>query len=319
MQLNYTVENEKTQEHLIKVTNKKLKTANFIDFMKDKKVKIDRLEECANYVSFYSNKNKDKFRLKNGNFCNNRFCPICSWLKAKRNAFEILELMKVIEKKNDKKFIFITLTAPNVVGEKLSNETTDFNEAFKRLFQTEEFKKINKGFIRKLEITYNSERNDFHPHFHIVVAVDKSYFKSRNYLSKKRLLELWQRSKRDTSITQVDIKPIKMDSIEEVMEIATYSAKQSDLYSSKEVFDIFYNAMRGRQLITYNGLFKEYKALQKKNKLELKDIEELERIKEKAEYQLNYTWQKNLKEYGLYNEITIKDEIYFYTIEVKIE
>ena len=110
-----------------------------------------------------------------------------------------------------------------------------------------------------------------------------------------------------------------MDSIEEVMEIATYSAKQSDLYSSKEVFDIFYNAMRGRQLITYNGLFKEYKALQKKNKLELKDIEELERIKEKAEYQLNYTWQKNLKEYGLYNEITIKDEIYFYTIEIKIE
>lgn len=323
MQPNYTLDYGKTQEkkekHLNKITDKKLKMNTFIEFMRDKEIKIDRLEECANYVSFYSNKAKDKFKLRSGNFCNNRFCPVCSWLKAKRTAFEILELIKVIERNNDKKFLFITLTAPNVKGEYLSKEITDFNEAFKRLFQTEEFKRMNKGFIRKLEITYNAERNDFHPHFHAIVAVDKSYFKSRNYLSKKRLLELWQRSKRDDSITQVDIKPVKMNSVEEVLEIATYSTKQSELYFNKEVFDVFYEALKGRQLITYNGLFKDYRSLQRKNELNIQEIPELQRVKEKAECQMNYIWAKEIQEYTQMNEVEVQEEVYFYVIEMQIE
>ena len=53
-----------------------------------------------------------------------------------------------------------------------------------------------------------------------------------------------------------------------VLEIAKYSAKGNEIYHSKAVFDVFYRAMKGRQLLTYNGLFKEYLAKFKKGELD---------------------------------------------------
>lgn len=315
--MNNTGREEKCQDFLIKPTAKKKKIPKFIEFMGDKDLKLDRLKECGNFLSFISNKDKTNFRLVGGNFCKNRFCPICSWLKARKNAFEILELLKAIEKKENKLFIFITLTVPNVVGSELRNKITEMNISFKRLFQAEEFKAINKGFIRKLEVTYNDERDDYHPHFHCLVAVNKSYFKSRDYLSKRRLLELWQKATRDNSITQVDIKPVRMNSIKEVMEIATYSAKQNELYSSKNVFDNFYEGLFRKKLITFNGLFKEYRKLQELKKLEIQD-EELESLKEKASFELGYTW--HIQEYKeMFTKILDEDERILYKIQIEIE
>lgn len=318
--MNYTVNIKKNQEHLTKPTEKKLKVPLFVELMGDKKVKIDRLKGCGNFLSFVTNESKDKYKLSYGSFCKNRFCPVCSWLKARKNAFEILELLKAVEVKENLTFLFITLTAPNVIKEKLREEIEDFNKSFKRLFERKEFEAFNKGFIRKLEVTYNQVENTYHPHFHIIVAVNKSYFKSKNYMSKKRLLELWQSAKRNPNITQVDIKPVKMGSIKEVMEIATYSAKQSELYSSKEVFDGFYNGLYRKKILVYNGLFKEYKKLQDLGKLELDDTG-LEELKEKATEELSYMWK--LKEYKeIYSRILTEKEQEknkFYKFDVKVD
>ena len=310
--------NENLKECLNKPTEKKILMSDFIEFMEDKNLKLDRLKECGNFIKFQASEDKTKFILSGGNFCNNRFCPFCSWLKAKRTAFELLELIKVVEYTEKLAFIFITLTVPNVTRESLREEIENFNKSFKRLFQTEEFKAFNKGFIRKLEVTYNEERNDYHPHFHLVVAVNKSYFKSRDYMSKRRLLELWQRATRNPAITQVDIKPVKMGSIKEVMEIATYSAKQSELYSSKEVFDGFYEGLYRKKLIVYNGIFKDYRKLQETKQLELNDTG-LEEMKEKATEQLAYTWQ--LKEYQemFHKILTEEEQEKFYSFDVDVD
>ena len=40
---------------------------------------------------------------------------------------------------------------------------------------------VIKGYVRKLEITYNKERDDYNPHFHVLIAVNKSYFTDKNY------------------------------------------------------------------------------------------------------------------------------------------
>ena len=117
---------------------------------------------------------------------------------------------------------------------------------------------INKGFIRKLEVTYNQERNDYHPHFHVLLAVNRSYFTDKDYyISRDEWLKMWQVAKRDSSITQVDIRRAKMDDYKSVLELATYSAKASDYLLSHDIFKIFYESLKGRQLITFNGLFKD--------------------------------------------------------------
>ena len=313
------MENKSLEESLTKPTQKKMMMNDFINFMEDKPLKLDRLKECGNFIKFQASEDKTKFILAGGNFCNNRFCPFCSWLKAKRTAFELLELIKVVEYTEKLAFIFITLTVPNVTRESLREEIENFNKSFKRLFQTEEFKAFNKGFIRKLEVTYNEERNDYHPHFHLVVAVNKSYFTSRDYMSKRRLLELWQRAKRDTSITQVDIKPCRMDTVKQVMELATYSAKQGDLYKSKEIFDGFYEGLFRKKLLVYNGIFKEYKKKIDTGEVDPAQVIELNQLLEEATKEFYLQWEK--ENYLLVDERDIPQERRkkFYNLEIEID
>lgn len=330
----------KSQEHLSKPTSKKKIIPRFVEFMEDKKVKIERLKECGNFLKFISNSEKTNFRLVSGQFCKNRFCPVCSWLKARKNAFEILELLRAVEKKENKKFIFVTLTIPNVQGEELSESIKFLNKAFKRLTELDEVRKMNSGYIRKIEVTYQKDEfvtkenkhiykklrlgtrlysyNTFHPHIHILFAVNKSYDKSKNYISEEKWLELWKQSTRDNTITEVKSQNVRMGSIKEVMEIATYSAKQSELYLNKEVFDGFYSGLYRKKLITYNGLFKKYRQLQEKGELELDDAE-LESMKERATIEFGYTW--NLQEYKEVFErlLAEDDERTLYKINIEID
>ena len=314
-----SIGNKNLEECLNKPTEKKLMMSDFIEFMEDKNLKLDRLKECGNFIKFQSSEDKTKFILAGGNFCNNRFCPFCSWLKAKRTAFELLELIKVVEYTEKLAFIFITLTVPNVSREKLREEIECFNKSFKRLFETKEFKAFNKGFIRKLEITYNEERNDYHPHFHLVVAVNKSYFTSRDYMSKRRLLELWQRATRNPNITQVDIKPCRMDTIKQVMELATYSAKQGDLYSSKEVFDGFYEGLFRKKLLVYNGIFKEYKKKIDIGEVDPTQVIELNQLLEETTKEFYLQWEKD--NYLIADERELPEERRkkFYNLKIDID
>lgn len=311
--------NENLKECLNKPTEKKLLMSDFIEFMEDKNLKLDRLKECGNFIKFQSSEDKTKFILAGGNFCKNRFCPFCSWLKAKRTAFELLELIKVVEYNEKLAFIFITLTVPNVPKESLREEIESFNISFNRLWKTKEFKAFNKGFIRKLEITYNEERNDYHPHFHLVVAVNKSYFTSRDYMSKRRLLELWQRATRNPAITQVDIKPCRMDTVKQVMELATYSAKQGDLYSSKEVFDGFYEGLFRKKLLVYNGIFKEYKKKIDAGEVDPAEVIELNQILEEATREICLMWEKSSYLLADERELPEEQRKKFYNLKIEID
>lgn len=311
--------NENLKECLNKPTEKKLLMSDFIEFMEDKNLKLDRLKECGNFIKFQSSEDKTKFILAGGNFCKNRFCPFCSWLKAKRTAFELLELIKVVEYTEKLAFIFITLTVPNVPKESLREEIENFNISFNRLWKAKEFKAFNKGFIRKLEVTYNEERNDYHPHFHLVVAVNKSYFKSRDYMSKRRLLELWQRATRNPAITQVDIKPCRMDTVKQVMELATYSAKQGDLYSSKEVFDGFYEGLFRKKLLVYNGIFKEYKKKIEVGEVDPAQVIELNQILEEATKEICLMWEKSSYLLADERELPEEQRKKFYNLKIEID
>jgi len=221
-----------------------------------------RLCECGDWIDFLVDREETKLKVQQANFCKNRFCPMCAWRLAHKDAMKIAVLMEYIEVEHDKAFIFVTLTAPNVKGEDLRDEITRYNKAFKNLTKRNEILRINQGYIRKLEITYNAERNDYHPHFHCIFAVNKSYFKSRDYVSQKRWLDLWRSVMGDDTITQVDVRRVKKD--KDSNEIAKYAAKDSDYTQSQEIFDVFYNALKGRQVLTFNGLFadanKKYKA-----------------------------------------------------------
>ena len=190
----------------------------------------------------------------------NRFCPICLATRSRKQSFMLGVVLETLRENYDYKFLFLTLTVPNVPGHELVNELQKQYESLKRFIQRKEFKNISKGYVRKTEITYNHERNDFHPHIHMLIAVENDYFQnSKLYVKQDRWLEIWQKCKRDDSITQVHIKKANEESFRE---LAKYEAKDLEyLNYSQEVFDVFYEALYKRKTLTYNGCFQEHKKL----------------------------------------------------------
>lgn len=315
---------EEVEEYLKKPTQKKREQFKFISLMlnnplvKVKNLNVGRLRVCGDYLLFLKSE-KGGYRLKKANLCENRFCPLCSSIRARKNAVILLELLEYAREIEKKEFIFLTLTAPNVTGEKLEAEIKDFNNSFKKFVASKEITKICKGYIRKLEVTYNSEANTYHPHFHIIFAVNKSYFRSSDYLSVKKLLELWKKFKKDETITQVDIAKVRMNSIKEVLEMATYSAKASDLYDNgQEVFNTFYGALRGKQEITFGGIFTELKKMRDDGELVTENIESLKQLQEIAIKKVWHKWKKENKEYFKYieQELTKEEQEKFYNLDL---
>lgn len=196
---------------------------------------------------------------------------MCAWRKSRKDAQRISVMMSYIADVHRKSFIMVTLTAPNVTADKLPEEITRYNKSFFNFVRREEIASMNYGYIRKLEITYNRQRNDYHPHFHVVFAVNRGYFSGGRYLKQETLLNLWRECMGDDSITQVDVRKVKQSSDSdnmagnfEVAEFAKYAAKDEDFTHSAEVFEAFYKALKGRQQLTFGGLFasanKKYKA-----------------------------------------------------------
>lgn len=272
-------------------TTKKFRNQELFDFLTSHTSESNLLNifNCGSFISFFADKTLEKKKVNKSNFCKNRFCPLCAWRKAKKDSLKISVLLKYIQDELGYEFIFLTLTAPNIKGSVLPEEIKKYNENFKKLMKRKEILKITKGYVRKLEITYNQERDDYHPHFHVMIAVNKSYFKSRDYIKKKQWLELWKECMNDNSITQVDVRKMDTSDSSSISEIAKYGAKDADYLISQEVFDIFYKALKGKQLLTYSGVFKDVLKLFNNGELDkYKEMDLTEYI-----YSLEYHWQGN--------------------------
>ena len=290
----YKTNDIKKQDLMVKYTKKKRKNGVLAYFM-EKLVSehvitentLELIKECNTFMMMVADESMENKKQHKGNSCKNRFCPICAWKKARKDALALSIMMAYLKQEEKKEFIFLTLTAPNVSAEELNDEIKHYNHSFKKLMERKEVKAIVKGYARKLEITYNEERDDYHPHFHVLIAVDKSYFNNnRLYISRDRWLELWQQVTKNPLITQVDVRKVRNSKDDKVYEIAKYSAKDSDYLQNEDVFKVFYNALKGKRLIVYSGLFKEAMTLFKSGELD----EYKEKDTTKYVYAIMYNW-----------------------------
>lgn len=259
---------------------------------------INRFETCSSWIHFLTNGAMNIKKVSRSNRCGNRFCPICTWSTAKKDAIKISVMMEAVKELERKEFLFLTLTAPNCKGEELRDEIDRFNKAVNKLFKRRNVAKVVKGYIRKLEVTTDQEQlitdkmykrkkdyfdmrgykigdanpqyNTYNPHLHVIVVVNKSYFnRPADFISKAEWLEMWKECMNDKSITQVDVKKVTANgNSNAVLEVAKYSAKGSDLYHSEAVFDTFYLGLKKRQLLVYSGMMKDYAKKFKDGKLD---------------------------------------------------
>ena len=257
-------------------------------FKKDNKYWLGRSErmlDCGSILKFVHNHAGER-RLIGANFCKDRMCPACQKRRSLVVFHQVKNVCTAIAKDFPTyKYLLLTLTVPNVTIEDLPNKISDMAKAWSRLVKRVEFIKATKGWFRTLEVTHNPERDDYHPHYHILVCVPSGYFKKK-YIKQTRWLELWQEAMRDDSITQVDVRAIKpnpkkknSDAISSAAaEVGKYATKPSDylckiptkeryIAVEKVVQDLAEGIAR-RKLVAFGGIMLKYSKL-----LELQDVD----------------------------------------------
>lgn len=184
-----------------------------------------------------------------GKYCNNRWCLTCNRI---RTAKLINGYYKTLTELNDK--YFVTLTIPNVIGTDLRETTKDMIKTFRAIQKTFCKRKTSIIGIRKLEITFNSNRNDFHPHFHLIVsghqiAVD--------------VVSEWLKRYPNANLQAQDIRPSDDNAVMELFKYFTKIVTKGNIFIS--ALDTIFLSMRGLRVFQPMGI--------KKNVSE--DIEEL--------------------------------------------
>ena len=105
-------------------------------------------------------------KLSNANFCKDRLCPMCSWRRSLKIFGQVSKIMDKLQEKNEYEFLFLTLTSKNVYGENLSEELDKLFYGIKKFMMITKIKK-------------SKSYDTYHPHFHIILIVNKSYFNDK--------------------------------------------------------------------------------------------------------------------------------------------
>lgn len=272
-----------------------------------------RVGECGDYLEFRLAAN-DTLKLTKANFCKVRLCPMCSWRRSLKIFGQVSKVMDYVEENYNYKYIFLTLTLKNCCGENLKDTLDLMTKAFNKLSERKAFKQAVKGYFRSLEITYNKENDTYHPHFHMILAVDNNYFtNSRVYLSQENWTNLWKSCLKVNYTPIVDIRKLRENQGKEVAEVAKYTVKADDFLIRDEKGNIKENltdevvktldtALHRKRLTAFGFKFKEIH-----KKLNLDDAEDGNLIKtdneelrgDLTDIILRYQWNIGIKNYLL--------------------
>lgn len=203
-----------------------------------------RTAECANGLEFGYVVDKDtgelKLKLLTANFCHCRHCPICDWRRSLRaQAMFKNALPEIIENNPHSRWIFLTLTVENCEITELRQTITEMNKAFMRMLKRKAFSFV-KGWIKKVEVTQEKNRKNYaHPHFHVLLMVNESYFKHKQYLVKMDWVRYWSEAMRSDVSLSVDVKGLRKKfnandkSTIELLKTFNYSVKTADIVENE--------------------------------------------------------------------------------------
>lgn len=239
------------------------------------------LEHCADTLLFAENA-EGKKKLKSANFCRLRLCPMCQWRRSLKMFGQVQTITdKILERDKSTRFLFATFTVKNVDAENLETCINILNNKFlylvsrnKTFAPAKKLKQNLLGYLKAVEVTYNTKDKTYHPHLHVIFAVKSTFFKNKqNYMTKKEWIELWQKALGVDYKPQTDIRAIKTNTGKAIAEVAKYPAKVAPILSlnddeAVEVLKTLTLSLNKKRFVSYGGIFKTIK-----QELKLQDVE----------------------------------------------
>lgn len=311
------------------------------------KGKAERLKNCGKTLTYrvYDDGTKE---LESMESCRVRLCPICTWRRSLKIYAQTSEIVTALSHDCDYLYVLLTLTVRSCTGTELSGQLDTMLTAWNRFLGYADVKRAVRGWYRSLEIVHdtypfitqemyygdpekhvrsrrkyyeglglnvgdkNPAYDKYHPHFHVVLAVNRSYFTSRDYISQTNWTEYWKKALRCDYAPRVDVRKVKGNTVDElnkaVCEVSKYAAKDAD-YIVPDDWDLTVNtvkvldsALANRRLVAYGGMLKTYKALLKLDDVEDGDLihvgDDAAEHEENEPYRLvSYFWYSGYRQY----------------------
>jgi 5S rRNA maturation endonuclease (ribonuclease M5) len=184
-----------------------------------------------------------------GSLCRKRWCTECCRIKTAEltNAYKepIKELGAIY---------FVTLTTPNVKGEKLNKQIKRMIKAFQLIKNNiRNTYKIKLQGIRKIEVTYNEIENTYHPHFHLI---------QDNAIASDLVLSLWLNQFPNAKSVAQDVRKIDTTNENSFIELFKYATKETTKEGkqySGEVLHTIYSSIEGLRIYQTYGAIKKVK------------------------------------------------------------
>jgi Replication protein len=182
----------------------------------------------------------DRYR---SSYCERRFCLVCNRIRTAKliNAYKpILDGLNNLH--------FLTLTIPNVPGYELKTACKSMVKAFQRI--KDNMRKVYglkiEG-IRKLEITYNDVRRDYHPHYHIVIS---------GQMAAETALNLWLNQFPEAKRSAQDVKKADENSVKELFKYFTKITTNNKTSKKLHItaLNTIFNAIQGARIFQPFGI-----------------------------------------------------------------
>lgn len=226
----------------------------------------DKIAGCAKFLTMTLSNADDgerRFKLEHTRFCRVRHCTVCQWRRSMAWIARFHKALPAIQADYPKaRYLLLTLTIRNCPIEELRVTVAHINKAFQRLSQRKCFPAV--GFIKAVEVTRGRD-GSAHPHLHILMMVQPSYFKTPNYINQETWRSLWQSALKVSYEPWVHVQSVKAKGkdfseslIGSLKETLKYTVKGEDLaFDADWLIGLTYQ-LHGSRAISLGGVFRAY-------------------------------------------------------------
>lgn len=221
-----------------------------------------RVADCGTFLEYHVTETEKK--LHAANFCRDRLCPMCNWRRSLKIFGQMSRIMDYLEK-DGYRFLFLTLTVKNCSSGDLPATVKMLFDGWRYLYHKNKvFRTVVCGTYRGLEVTRNRDTGEFHPHFHVILAVRPDYF-HKAYITQAQWSELW-RSACDLAYNPI----VHIETVKAgvgglggaVAEMAKYAVKSADYLTGSmdeklAYVSAFLSALTNRKLVSLTGCFRK--------------------------------------------------------------
>ena len=190
---------------------------------------------------------RDKFQ---GSLCRKRWCQNCNRIKTAEMIKGYSLPLQELQKEDD--LYMITLTSKTVKQKRLRHEIERRNKAFTRIKDNlRKNHNIKLVGCRKLEITYNEDKDWYHPHFHFI---------QKGKREAEMLLEYWYKHNPLAGNKGQKIELIDVNDCKNLVEVFKYATKEvaKDEINAKALHNI-YVAIDGKRVFQTYGKLRKVK------------------------------------------------------------